>query len=55
MASSSKQYKAKAFHMWQRSGKELKYKNRCRGLHFFNSAFRQLFKTEARKEITLCM
>lgn len=51
MSSVSKQYKAKPFHKWCRSGKELKAKNKLRGLYFFNSALRQLLKKKLRKEM----
>lgn len=52
MSSQSKKHKAKGkIHRWFRSGKELKNTNKCRGLHFYNSANRQQNKKILNEEI----
>lgn len=51
MASQSKRHKTKRFHMWFRSGKELKNTNKCRGLHFYNSCNRRINKLIIQEEL----
>lgn len=51
MVSFNKFYKSKGFHMWFRSGKELKNTNKIRGLHFYNSANRHELKKELMQEL----
>jgi len=51
MVAFNKTYKSKGFHMWFRSGKEVKNTGKVRGLHFYNSVNRRKLKKELIREL----